>query len=86
MIKELLGLMPTAVTLSGQLRAIIAARYIQELAEEGATNSTIAALLNAKGITSAHDKPFTPTNVAKLKERLRLGLNTSYRMGWEDKN
>lgn len=83
MIKELLDLVPTSVSLTGQVRAAIAAKYICQLTNEGATNATIALLLNAKGLTTAHDKPFTPSNISRLKQRLKNGENSSYQLGWE---
>lgn len=86
MIRELLNLVPTSVDLTGQLRAAIAAKYICQLVEEGATNASIALLLNAKGLTTAHGKPFTEFNIARIKYRLRKGENISYRLGWDEKH
>lgn len=82
MLKELLELVRTSVTLTGQCRAAIAAEYIQKLSAEGATNATIALLLNAKGLTTAHGKSFTTANICKLKQRLREGKSSSYKLGW----
>lgn len=82
MLRELLNLVPTSVSLTGQVRAAIAAKYIRQLTAEGASNATIALLLNSKGLTTTHDKPFTEANIAKLKQRLRNGENTSYKLGW----
>lgn len=86
MFDELFKLLPDNMNPTGQIRAIIAARYISNLSQQGLTDATIALLLNAKGIQTCHGKTFTKCNVAQLRHRIENGCNTAYRLGWEATN